>query len=1006
MKLAAWKYFSVIMALVLVLGTGVTALVPAAPAQATSCTVTGISPNSGKAGDLISATITGTGFTGATRVRIKDGGSNDIVYAYTGGFTIDSDTQISISFTIPAGATPGPGDVRVYVSGSWYYLSSGFTVLGPYIDDVTPSSGKRGETFPVVIEGGGFTGASAVTFSSTGITATIVPPVTDTEITANVTIADDATLGDSDISVTTTEGTGTDTNAFEVFYGANPNWVIKTKVPNSDADDCSLGSLVMDSEGHPHIAYAYNNEDSDEGGIRYATLDGDGELMVETVVSFTVNYTTQYPPLIPSIALYGGDKPCIAYLDQTAGSSGSVMYAWRTDAGWQTPVIVDSIGMSTYGVSLAVNASDIPCIAYFDYSTTLVKYTTGNANPPTSWTPPETANLDGPSGGKGCSLVLDVDGFPHISYVNGSSGPVYHVWKNAGGWQTPEQTNANRAMEQTSIALQGTITGIACYDWDQGVTYASSTSHAAWAAETVAVDSSGGNVVLHYGAATNPRLFYYMQTNPGVRYSTYSGSAWSTQVVDGGNFGSTVAMDLDSSGVPHVAYIGNDDNVLYYAYYAPSDAPTVTSVTPSTGAQGDINLEVVIGGTNFTNPSTVAFSGTGITVNSVTFGSTTQLTANVTISEAAATTARNVTVTTSVGSASKTGGFTVTSGGSSPQITGFTIPNQVGETIINQTDYTIALTMPYPTNVTALVPTITTSEGTTVDPASGVAQDFTNPVTYTVSNSSGARTITTADSISGQAYIVTVTVAPASAPTITSVIPNSGMWGETLAITITGTNFTGATSVSFGSGITVTFTVVSPTQINTTITISMGADTGARNVTVTTPQGSETRSFTVNANPSLLTGTQSHGGGGGSGSSGGGSGPGNQGMTAVSMPNIVVQSATVSATKVAPGETVTITANLANKGTVNATSAVKVYVNGQEEAVQGVTVNSGSNRPVSFTLSRNEPGTYTVYVGGTEAGSFTVEQAVDPNMILLVSTTLFLAGLVLGAIYIRRRQNY
>jgi hypothetical protein len=123
------------------------------------------------------------------------------------------------------------------------------------------------------------------------------------------------------------------------------------------------------------------------------------------------------------------------------------------------------------------------------------------------------------------------------------------------------------------------------------------------------------------------------------------------------------------------------------------------------------------------------------------------------------------------------------------------------------------------------------------------------------------------------------------------------------------------------------------------------------------------------------------------------------------MPNIVVQSATVSATRVAPGETVTITANLTNNGTVNSTSAVKVYVNGQEEAIQGVTVNSGSNRPVSFTLSRNEPGTYTVYVGGTPAGSFTVEQSVDTNMLLFVSAALVLSGIVLGAIYIRRRQR-
>jgi len=246
-----------------------------------------------------------------------------------------------------------------------------------------------------------------------------------------------------------------------------------------------------------------------------------------------------------------------------------------------------------------------------------------------------------------------------------------------------------------------------------------------------------------------------------------------------------------------------------------------------------------------------------------------------------------------------------------------------------------------------------------------------------------------------------------TAPTITSINPNSGMWSETMVVTITGTNFTGATSVSFGTGITVTFTVASPTQINASITIAPGAVMGARSVTVTTPQGSGNGgSFMVKPNPALVSGSQSHGGGGGSGGSGGSTGQANQGMSPVSMPNIVVQSATVSATKVAPGETVTITANLANKGTVNATSAVKVYVNGQEETTQGVTVNSGSNRPVSFTLSRNEPGTYTVYVGGTQAGSFTVEQGVDPNMILFISAALVLSGIALGIIYIRRRQSY
>ncbi|HTM68404.1 MAG TPA: S8 family serine peptidase, partial [Candidatus Binatia bacterium] len=86
--------------------------------------------------------------------------------------------------------------------------------------------------------------------------------------------------------------------------------------------------------------------------------------------------------------------------------------------------------------------------------------------------------------------------------------------------------------------------------------------------------------------------------------------------------------------------------------------------------------------------------------------------------------------------------------GLSPAVTG----------TINETDHTVAATVPYGTNVTALVPTIAIT-GASVNPASGAAQNFTNPVTYTV----------TAADTSTQAYVVTVTIAPpSSVATVTS----------------------------------------------------------------------------------------------------------------------------------------------------------------------------------------------------------------------------------------------
>ena len=79
-------------------------------------------------------------------------------------------------------------------------------------------------------------------------------------------------------------------------------------------------------------------------------------------------------------------------------------------------------------------------------------------------------------------------------------------------------------------------------------------------------------------------------------------------------------------------------------------------------------------------------------------------------------------------------------------ILSFTIDDVDG--VINEATKMVVVTMPESTDVSQLVPTIEVSEGATVNPASGEAQDFTNPVTYTVT----AKNSTTA------AYTVTVIV--------------------------------------------------------------------------------------------------------------------------------------------------------------------------------------------------------------------------------------------------------
>jgi len=99
------------------------------------------------------------------------------------------------------------------------------------------------------------------------------------------------------------------------------------------------------------------------------------------------------------------------------------------------------------------------------------------------------------------------------------------------------------------------------------------------------------------------------------------------------------------------------------------------------------------------------------------------------------------------------------------------------------------------------------------------------------------------------------TLAASAAPTITGISPSSGPEAGGTSVTITGTNFTGATAVKFGDS-NATYSVNSATQI---IAVAP-AGTGTVHVTVTAPGGTSATSST-----DRFTYTSNGGGGGGGG---------------------------------------------------------------------------------------------------------------------------------------------
>ncbi len=237
--------------------------------------------------------------------------------------------------------------------------------------------------------------------------------------------------------------------------------------------------------------------------------------------------------------------------------------------------------------------------------------------------------------------------------------------------------------------------------------------------------------------------------------------------------------------------------------------PTITSVTPMTG---EVGTSVVITGTNFTGVTTVKFNVTNAT--SFVVNLPTQITVTVPIGA----TTGAVSVTTPGGTAIG-GSFTVIFPSSLPTISSFTPTSGAVGTSVVITGTNLA-------GATAV------KFGTAN--ATSFAVNSPTQITATVPNgaTTGELTVTTPSGTAVGGIFTLILPVPT---TISSFFPTVGP--PTTRVTLTGTNFTGVTSVTL-NGTTAAFTINSATQI--TLIVPTGATSGA--IAVTTTSGTTSKS--------------------------------------------------------------------------------------------------------------------------------------------------------------------
>ena len=317
----------------------------------------------------------------------------------------------------------------------------------------------------------------------------------------------------------------------------SPLWSVELVERGGDVGLYS--SLGVDGGGHPHIAYF----DQMNNRLKYASFDG----------SWHVEQVDDHGGAL-AMALDGAGRPQIAYSKTTPGEMD---LARSQPGGWHSEK-VDAVSFPAY--AMTIDSAGRPHIAYRDFSESCrddLKYafydhawkiTTVDAKTCSGQSvaialardgkPRVVYNRDYPLGdleyasfdgawhiekvdsgnaGRYCSLALDAQGNPHVSYY--AAGKLKHAYKN-GTWHTEMVDGQGDVGFYSSLAL----------------------------------DAQG-----------NPRISYWDVSRGRLKYA-YKSGGWRTEVVDSkGKVGLYSSLALDAAGRPHVSYYDATTRSLKYA---------------------------------------------------------------------------------------------------------------------------------------------------------------------------------------------------------------------------------------------------------------------------------------------------------------------------------------------------------------------------------------------------------------------------------------------------------
>ncbi len=792
-------------------------------------TLTGFTPTSGGASTTL--TLTGTGLTGTRVVRVNGVATS---------FTVLSDTQVSAQ--VPEGATSGP--LFVLTDAGSVRSSASFTVIpGPELTALSPQSGAAGTT--VTLTGRNLTGARSVSFGGVYTPFTVVD---DTRITA--TVPPGSRTGPVYVD---TPGGSLFQGTFTVLGSAVPTLTGFSPVAGGGGTDITLtgtnftGASSVSFNG---VGVRWFNVTSDTrltvrvpwgastGRIRVSNSRGEG-------VSST-DFTVLPAPRISSFTPMSGPPGTVITLSGSGFTGASEVRLGDTRNTPLSAVTVKSDTELTATLPTGVLSGPLSVIAPGGEATSTSSFLVQSGAVPT------LTHVSPNTGGVGTSVTLTGGNFTGTTEVSFNGTPATsfslaadtHLFVDvpSGATSGPIRVlNTSGAVVSSTpftVSAAPSLTGFSPTSGEVGT--------------VVTITGSG------FGATTSVRF-----GNEYAKVTVLSATQLTALVPPKARSG---RLQLSVGAQP----LTSTESFTVLG----GTVPTVTRLYP---ASGDVNTQVVIDGSSFTGVSRVEFNG----VSASYFSLTSDGRLSVSVPFGAST--GPVRVVTSAGAGISSTPFTVLS---SPSVTGFSpARGPVGTTVtLTGTGFTrvrfvwfdsleATFMVDSDTQLRAIVPPgartgrlllwagyagYSTAEFVVepggvpsihgISPSAGGVDTYVTlfgsgfagatrvsfngiPASYISTSSEGVLSVLVPAGATSGPIQVTNTVGSATSgtsftvlapPSVTGLSPASGTVGT--RVTLTGTGFTGVTSVRFGGATSAEVVVLSDTRL--TVEVPPGAVSG------------------------------------------------------------------------------------------------------------------------------------------------------------------------------------